>query len=135
MPPRRTRPLTIGADGRAHVMLSLTPDEARSVERAAEGLPVATWSRWAVVRMAGAVNRGAAVDSDLRRALADSLARGEPDHVVAHRANGEAVTVSQMIALLDTPGDPDAAEYVQNVTAAAVRLVRVRATRPTSPGT
>lgn len=56
---RRTRPLTIGADGRAHVMLSLTPDEARSVERAAEGLPAATWCRWAVVKMAGAVNRAA----------------------------------------------------------------------------
>lgn len=71
----------------------------------------------------------------IRRALAEALARGEPDHVIAHRANGEPVTVSQMIALLDIPGDPDAAEYVQNVTAAAVRLVGLRATRPTLPGT
>jgi hypothetical protein len=52
----RTKPLTIGRNDRAHVMLGFTPDEARELEAAASGLPVATWCRWAALRMARLVN-------------------------------------------------------------------------------
>lgn len=54
--PRRTRSPTLTADGRARVFVSLTPDEAREVERAANGLPVATFARYALLRVARAVN-------------------------------------------------------------------------------
>lgn len=52
----RTRPLTVGKDDRAHVLVNLTAEEAREVEAAATGLPVATWCRWAILSMARLVN-------------------------------------------------------------------------------
>lgn len=48
----RTRTLTVGRDGRVKIMVSLDADEAKEVEAAASGLPVATWCRWAVLRTA-----------------------------------------------------------------------------------
>lgn len=52
----RTRPVKIGPDGRARVLLNFTPEEAREVESAATGLPVSVWCRWAVLSMARLVN-------------------------------------------------------------------------------
>lgn len=53
----RTRPLTVGKDDRAHVLINLDASEAKEVETASTGLPVATWCRWAVLKMARLVNR------------------------------------------------------------------------------
>ena len=50
---RTTVPIKLSTrDDRAHVHINLTRSEADAVTAAAHGLPVATWCRWAVLRMA-----------------------------------------------------------------------------------
>lgn len=60
---RRTRPLKPGPDGLRRSMITFNAAEAAEIEAAASGLPVATWIRWAALRMARAVN-GAADDEE-----------------------------------------------------------------------
>lgn len=63
-----------------------------------------------------------------RHALLVALRDGEPDRVVARRPDGSPVTASAMVKLL-VEDDAVAIEFLNDVTAAAVRAVSVRANR------
>lgn len=64
-----------------------------------------------------------------RLVLAAALQRGEPDRIVAHRADGGSVLASEMLELLDD-GDDVAMEFLESLTSAALRLVAQGANKP-----
>ena len=59
MAKRSTTLPRLGPDGRCRVSSSFSPTEAAELTTAAEGQPVASFVRWAALRMARAANAAA----------------------------------------------------------------------------